>query len=47
MKIDTLTQKDIDNFKKLDINKTLVEKFEENKKVLDELKRIEDFKLKQ
>lgn len=45
MKIDTLTQKDIDNFKKLDINKTLVEKFEKNKEILDELKRTEDFKL--
>ena len=46
MKINTLTQKDIDNFKKLDINKDLVERFEKNKEVLDELKRTEDFKLK-
>lgn len=46
MKIDTLTKKDIDNFKKLDINKNLVKTFEENKEALDELKRTEDFKLK-
>lgn len=45
MKIDTLTQKDIDKFKKWGVNKTLVEKFEKNKEVLDRLKTIEDLKL--
>lgn len=46
MKIDTLTQKDIDKFKKWGVNRTLVKEFEKNKEVLDELKRTEDFKLR-
>ena len=44
MKIDTLTQKDIDNFKKLKINKNLIEKFEENKQILKNLEETSNLK---
>ena len=44
MKIDTLTQKDIDNFKRLNINKTLIEEFEENKQTLKNLEETSSLK---
>lgn len=46
MKIDILTQKDIDNFKKLKINQHLIKKFEENKAKLEIIKEFKAVKQK-
>ena len=43
MKIDTLTQEDIDSFKKLNINQCLINEFKENEVKLEKLEKIKTF----